>query len=315
MRADDALALVGQTPLVRLARASRESGALVLGKLEAYNPSGSVKDRAVLAMVRAAEEAGRLAPGMRLVVASAGNLALSAAVVAAVRGYRCVVVAPESAPAEWRRLVAGLGAEVVATPAADGMGGALRRAQQEARARPGALVLSPFTDEAAPAGCAAMAEEIWRDTDGRVARVVVGVGTAATAAGLSAAFAARGASVRVVGVEPAEAPNLQGGGGRPHRIPGIGAGFVPPHWQAAGLTESVAVSSADAVAECRRLAAEEGLLVGPSSGAVVRAARLSARPGEVVVAVLADGGERYLAQPGYLPEAGDGGGPIPGDGP
>jgi cysteine synthase A len=152
-----------------------------------------------------------------------------------------------------------------------------------------------------------MADEIWQDLDGRVDRVVVGVGTGATALGLARAFARRPRSVVLVGVEPAEARNLSGrGGGGVHHIAGIGAGFAPPHWQASGVAESEAVASADAMAECRRLAAEEGLLVGPSSGAAVLAARRAARAGEVVVAVLADGGERYLAQLGFLAEDGAG---------
>jgi cysteine synthase A len=300
VRVDDALRLVGRTPLVRLREASVDTGALILGKLEARNPSGSVKDRAVAAMVAAAQAQGRLAPGGTLVVASAGNVALAVAVAAAARGDRALVVAPEGVAPEWRRLVTGLGAEIVLTAAADGMGGAARRAATEARARLGAVLLAPFTDEAAPLGGVALADELWMQTDGRVDRVVVGVGTGATAAGLARAFAGRGRAVAIVGVEPAEAPNLSGGRSRPHRIAGIGAGFVPPHWQAAGLREVMAVSAADAFAQCRRLATREGLLVGPSAGAVVAAARGVARPGEVVVAVLADGGERYLAQGGLV---------------
>jgi cysteine synthase len=305
VRAEDVTRLVGATPLVRLAEASEATGALVLGKLEARNPSGSLKDRGVLAMLLAARRDGQLAAGGAAVVASAGNSGLSLAVLAPLLGHPAVVVAPASAPVEWRRLCAGLGAELVLTPPGEGMGGAVRRAQAEARTREGAWLAAPFADVEAPEGYRAMGEEIWRDLDGRVDRVVVGVGTGATAAGLAAAFAAHGGSVALVGVEPAEAPNLSGrGGGTVHHIAGIGAGIVPPHWQTSGLSASEAVSSSEAMAECRRLAAEEGLLVGPSSGATVLAARRVAKAGEVVVAVLADGGERYLAQLGFLADEG-----------
>lgn len=303
MRVERLADLVGGTPLVRLAEASEASGALVLGKLESRNPSGSLKDRAVAAMLAAAEQAGSLAEGGPAVVASAGNTGLALAVLAPLAGHPAVVVAPASAPLEWRRLVAGVGAELILTAPAEGMGGAVRRAQAEARARTGSFLMAPFGDEAAPAGYEAMGEEIWRDVDGRLDRVVVGVGTGATAAGLASAFVGHGRPVAIVGVEPAEAPNLSGPSGAVHHIAGIGAGFVPPHWQAARAAATVAVGSAEALAECRRLAAEEGLLVGPSSGATVIAARRSARAGEVVVAVLADGGERYLAQPGFLADA------------
>lgn len=301
MRAQDALALVGNTPLVRLRKASEATGAVVLGKLESRNPSGSVKDRLVLGMVRAAQADGRLGAGGTIVVASAGNTAVSAAVIAAALDLRCLVVAPEAASGDWRRLVQGIGAEVVTTPTRDGMGGAMRRAQQEALGREGAVLLSPFTDAGAPAGFADMAEEIWRDTDGRIDRLVVGVGTAATAAGLSRVLSGKGRSVAIVAVEPQEAPNLSGGPARPHRIAGIGAGFVPAHWQEVGVSEVVPVSSSDAVGACRELATEEGLLLGPSSGAAVAAAQKTARAGEVVVVVLADSGERYLTLPGFVP--------------
>jgi cysteine synthase A len=290
--------LIGSTPLVRLAGPSDATGALVLGKLEAQNPSGSLKDRAVAAMLAAAQGAGRAAPGAPAIVASAGNTGLSLAVLAPLFGRAAVVAAPASAPLEWRRLVAGLGAELLLTAPAEGMGGAIRRAQAESRARPGSVLLSPFTDAAAPAAYAALADELWRDLDGRLDVVVAGVGTGATAGGLARALGPRG--VRVVGVEPAEAPNLTGRGGGVHRIAGIGAGFAPAHWQASGIGESEAVASAEAIAECRRLAMQEGLLVGPSAGAAAVASRRVARAGQVVVAILADGGERYLAQPGFL---------------
>lgn len=300
MRVDSLRRLVGGTPLVRLAEASEASGALVLGKLESRNPSGSLKDRAVAAIVAAAEASGHLAPGAAAVVASAGNTALALAVLAPLAGHPAVVVAPASAPPEWRRLIGGLGGDLILTAPADGMGGAVRRAQAEARSRPGALLVAPFADPAAVEGYRVMGEEILRDLEGRLDRVVVGVGTGATAAGLASAFADAGRRVAIVGVEPAEAPNLSGAGGSAHRIAGIGAGFSPPHWQGIKGATAVAVASAEAIEECRALAAREGLLVGPSSGAAVAAARRSARPGEVVAVVLADGGERYLAQPGFL---------------
>ncbi len=303
MIAPDVGRLVGDTPLVRLLGASRASGALVLGKVEAHNPSGSLKDRGVAAALAAARASGRLAEGAPVVVPSAGNTALALTLLGAALGHPAVVVTPASAPPEWRRLVAGLGAEPVVTAPAEGMGGAIRRAQAEARRRPGALYLSPFGDETVLAGYETMAEELWRDLDGRLDTVVVGVGSGATAAGLARALGGRG--VRVVGVEPAEARNLSGQALGVHHIPGIGAGFVPAHWQAAALSEHESVASAEALGECRRLATDEGLLVGPSSGATVVAARRIARPGQVVVAVLADGGERYLGQAGFLPPHAD----------
>jgi len=304
MRAGDVTAMVGGTPLVRLAEASERTGALVLGKLEGMNPSGSTKDRSVLAMLRHAEAEGRLGEGGWVVVASAGNTAVSAAILSASRGYRCLVVVPDGVAQDWRRLVQGLGAELVVTPGEEGMGGAGRRAQHESRVREGAVLLQPFTDPAAVTAYVAMGEEIWRDTDGRVDRIVVGVGTAATVAGLGRFVRTQAAPVALVAVEPAGATNLSGAvGGRPHRLTGIGAGFVPPHWLNAGAEQVVAVDGEAAFAQCRRLASREGLLVGPSSGAVVLAAGEVARPGEVVVAVLADRGERYVTQAGFVDEA------------
>lgn len=308
MRMDGIWPMVGHTPMVRLRHLSDETGALVLGKLESRNPSGSIKDRLVQGLIEAERAEGRLGPGATVVVASAGNTAIAAAALCAAGGLACVVVAPEAAGGDWRRLVEGIGASVITTPGRDGMGGASRRAQHEAANRPQATLLSPFADERALAAYAGLAEEIWQDTDGRLARIVTGVGTGASAAGLMRVLRPRAADLTLVAVEPEEAPNLSGGSLRPHRIAGIGVGFVPAHWAAVGPAAIDAVSTADAWRECRRLATTEGLLVGPSGGAAAAAARRTARRGEVCVVILADSGERYLSQPGFVAVDDEGGG-------
>lgn len=288
---------VGNTPLVQLREASESTGALVLGKLEARSPGGSLKDRAVLQIVRAAERRGDLGPGGTLVVASAGNLGISTAMAAAAFGYAAIVAVPDEASAEYRRLLAGFGAEVVVTSGGDAMRGAVRAARDAVRAVPGRLLVNPLEDPAAQIGFEEMAQEIWDDLGGQVTVLLTGIGTGATAMGAARRLHALG-STRVIGVEPARAAVLTAHGGappRPHRIAGLGVGFVPPLLDRAVLDGVVAVEDEDALDTMFGLWVHEGLLVGPSSGATVQAAIRIARPGDVVVAVLADTGERHLA--------------------
>jgi len=299
----DVTQLVGRTPLVRLRRVSEETGAEVYGKLEAANPGGSVKDRIGLAMVLAAEEAGRIVPGRTtLVEPTSGNTGIALAMVAAARGYRLVLTMPDTMSVERRTLLAAYGARLVLTPGSEGMGGAVRRALELAAEEEDGYVLQQFENPANPeAHRRTTAEEIWADTGGEVDAFVAGVGTGGTITGVGQVLRERRPGVRVVAVEPAESPVLSGGSPRPHRIQGIGAGFVPKVLDTSVYDEVLTVSADDAFATARRLAREEGLLVGISAGANVwAAAQVAARPefrGRTVVTVLCDTGERYLSTP------------------
>lgn len=295
-RAETWAETVGHTPLVRLRDASEATGALVLGKLEARSPGGSLKDRAVLAIVKAAETRGDLGPGGTLVVASAGNLGISTAMAAAAFGYGAIVAVPEESSVEYRRLVGGLGAEVLVTPGREAMRGAVRAARDAARAVPGRLLVNPLEDSSAQKGFEEMAQEVWDDLGGQISALVTGIGTGATAMGVARRLHALG-PVRVVGVEAARAAALGGhavGSPRAHRISGLGVGFIPPLWDASSVDQLVTVEDEDALDTMSGLWVHEGLLVGPSSGAAVHAARQMAAPGETVVVVLADTGERHL---------------------
>ncbi|MCL2848482.1 MAG: cysteine synthase A, partial [Micrococcales bacterium] len=260
----------------------------------------SVKDRVAVAVIEAAVQSGQLFPGGTIVEATSGNTGISLAFVAAVRGYRVVLTMPESMSAERRALLRAYGAELVLTPASDGMQGAVARAEQVAAERPGAVLANQFANPANPAvHRATTAEEIWADTDGAVDIVVCGIGTGGTITGVGQVLKARKPSVQVIGVEPGESPLLNGGRAGSHQIQGIGANFVPEVLDTSVYDEVIDVDSDTAVAFARRAAVEEGLLVGISSGAVLHAARLVAqRPGNagrLVVAVLASFGERYLS--------------------
>ncbi len=288
--------LVGHTPLVELSRLS-PAGTRIVGKLEATNPSGSNKDRAALAMIRHAIQSGFLRPGGTIVECSGGDLGLAIAMVGRRLGYRVVLTMPEWLPESRQCLLHALGAEVVMTPVGDGMRGAMQRAEQIAKQTPGAVCLQAFTNRAnARIHAESTAREIWEDTDGKVGVVVVPVGTGGTAAGCAAFF--REFGVPVVGVEPAGSPMLSRGHAGAHDIPGIGAGFLPDILTKDDLAMVVAVEDRDAVAGVRALAAEEALLLGPASGAVIHAARhvaqLPEHRGSLVVAVLPDRAERYL---------------------
>lgn len=293
--------LVGGTPLVRLNRISEETGAVVLGKLEAANPAGSVKDRIGLAMVEAAEAEGLITPGTSVIVEpTSGNTGIALAFVAAAKGYRCILTMPESMSMERRALLKAYGAELVLTPATEGMRGAIARATEIAAATPGAFMPHQFENPANPdVHASTTAEEIWADTDGAVDIFVAGVGTGGSITGVGHVLKERKPAVQVVAVEPVDSPVLSGGDPSPHRIQGIGAGFVPPVLDTAVYDEVIQVSADDAFQVSRRLAREEGILTGISAGANAWAAmQLAARPenaAKVIVTIICDTGERYLS--------------------
>jgi cysteine synthase len=294
----DILALIGNTPLVRLPKLN-DTAADVVAKLEFFNPMSSVKDRIALAMVEAAERDGRLRPGQEIIEPTSGNTGIGLALVCAARGYRLTLTMPESMSRERRAILRALGSELVLTPAAEGMKGAMARAAELLAQRPGAFMPQQFENPANPEGHRrTTAEEIWRDTGGRVDVLVSGVGTGGTLTGVGSVLKSRRPGFRCVAVEPAESPVLSGGAPGPHRIQGIGAGFVPAVLDTALIDEIVRVTSEEALIMARRSAREEGLFVGISSGAALHAALLVARRPEMagrrIVVILASSGERYL---------------------
>ena len=290
----------GNTPLVRLNRLTEGAGATVLAKLEFYNPSSSVKDRLAIAIVEAAEASGELLPGGTIVEATSGNTGIALAMVAAARGYKAVLTMPESMSMERRMLLRAYGAELVLTPAPEGMSGALSKAEEIVADIPGAVLAKQFANPANPEiHRRTTAEEIWRDTDGAVDVFVAGVGTGGTLTGTGQELKSRKPAVTVVGVEPLESPLLTGGAAGPHKIQGIGANFIPEILDREVYDEVIDVSAEQAVATARRLGAEEGILGGISSGATAHAAlELAHRPeyaGATIVVILASFGERYLS--------------------
>ncbi len=288
------LDLIGDTPVVALRRIA-SPGTTVLAKLEANNPSGSVKDRPALAMIEAAEAAGALAEGGAIVEATSGNTGIALAMIAAVRGYRCVLVMPEDMSVERRRILRAYGAEIVITPAEEGMAGAVEEAERIALRTERAFIPRQFENVANPeAHARTTAREVLRDVPD-VAAFVAGVGTGGTITGVGRVLRAERPSVRIVAVEPERSAVLGGGEPGLHGIQGIGAGFVPPVLDRGVLDEVARVSDADADRMARRLAREEGLLVGPSSGANVHVAcAIAQRVQGPVVTILCDTGERYL---------------------
>lgn len=296
---DGVLDLVGKTPLVRLPRLSPKRGAEICAKLERNNPAGSVKDRAALWMMEKAERDGQLREGSTIVEATSGNTGISLAAMAAIKGYRCVVVMPEDMSTSRRQILRAYGAEVVLTPAQEGMGGAVERAERILEETDGAFMPSQFENPANPeAHYESTAEELWKATGGEVHAFVAGVGTGGTITGVGQLLKERRPDVRIIAVEPRASAVLSGGRPGLHAIQGLGAGFVPPVLDRSLIDEVVTVTDLAADRMLRRLAREEGLLVGPSSGANVHAALEVAKrmsPGERVVTVLCDGGERYLA--------------------
>ena len=292
------LQTIGNTPLVALKRLPAEGSAAVLGKLESLNPTGSVKDRIALAMVLDAEESGRLLPGQTLVEATSGNSGTSLAMVAAARGYGVVIAMPEGVPPERRRLLIHMGAEILTTSPLDGMAGAIRAVERLVQEDSSYVWIDQFTNPANPrAHRETTAVEILRDTGGSVDAFVAGVGTGGTITGVGAVLKERRPDTLVVAVEPAASPVLSGGEPGDHAIPGLGPDFLPPLLDLSLVDEVIAVSDVEALAVAARLASEEGLLVGVSSGANVAAAlRIAARlgPGRVVVTILPDSGARYV---------------------
>jgi cysteine synthase len=297
--------LIGGTPLVRLNRVSDETGVLVLGKLESANPGGSVKDRIGLSMIEAAEAQGRITPGRTTIIEpTSGNTGVALAMVAAARGYRVILTMPESMSMERRRLLAAYGAELVLTPASGGMSAAVQTAVDMAAKEPDAFVPQQFENPANPhAHRHTTGEEIWRDTDGKVDVFVAGVGTGGTITGVGEVLKERKPAVQVVAVEPLDSPVLAGGRPGPHKLQGLGAGFIPDVLDTHVYDEVIQVSTEQAFAAARELARFEGLLVGISAGANVWAAGEVARRAEsrggVIVTVLCDTGERYLSTPLY----------------
>jgi cysteine synthase len=296
---DDVTALVGNTPLVRLNRLTQGCAATVVAKLEFYNPASSVKDRIGVAIVDAAERSGELKPGGTIVEATSGNTGIALAMVGAARGYRTVLAMPETMSTERRALLRAFGAELVLTPGSEGMKGAVARAEEIARERGGVLARQ-FANEANPeVHRRTTAEEIWADTDGEVDVVVAGIGTGGTITGVGQVLKERKPSVRMVAVEPKESAILTGGQPGPHKIQGIGANFVPEILDTGIYDEVVDVDAETSVAWARRAAAEEGLLVGISSGAALAAALQVAgreeNAGKLVVVVIPSFGERYLS--------------------
>jgi cysteine synthase A len=296
-----AVETVGKTPLVTLSHVGRGLPGRIVGKLESHNPCGSVKDRIGVAMVDEAERAGRLKPGATLIEPTSGNTGIALAFVAAARGYRLIVTMPERMSAERAALLRYLGAEVVTTPGTL-MREAVARAEELRQQIPGAVLLGQFSNPANPEiHRKTTALEIWEDTDGEVDVFVAGVGTGGTITGVGEVLRQKKPGVHVVAVEPAKAPVLSGGAPSNHLIQGIGAGFVPPILNRAIINEVVAVSEDEAFACARRLAREEGLLCGISSGAALAAAlAVAERPafaGKLIVVVLPDSGERYVSTP------------------
>jgi cysteine synthase A len=296
--ADDALSLIAQTPLVRLARISPQGGATIWAKVEFMNPGGSVKDRPALSMILAAEKSGALKPGSVIVEATSGNTGISLAMIAAVRGYRCVLVMPEDMSLERRYILRAYGAEIVLTPATEGMAGAVNRARRVLEDTPASFMPSQFTNPANPESHEhGTALEILEQVPAPFGAFVAGVGTGGTVTGVSRALRKKlGAKLKIFGVEPASSAVLSGKPPGMHGIQGLGAGFVPEIFERSAVDKVIEVSDVAAERMARRLAREEGLLVGPSSGANVHAALEVANDlgAGNVVTILCDSGERYL---------------------
>jgi len=298
--ANDATELIGNTPLVRLNRITQGVKAEVVAKLEFFNPAGSIKDRIGVAMILDAETKGLIKKGTVIIEPTSGNTGIALALVCAARGYRLILTMPDTMSKERQQLLAVFGAELVLTPGAEGMKGAISKAEQLAAENPNSFVPQQFKNPSNPeVHRITTADEIWRDTDGRVDILVAGVGTGGTITGVAEAIKARKPEFKAIAVEPADSPVLSGGKAGPHKIQGIGAGFIPDVVRTDLLDEIVKVSNEDAGTMARRLAREEGILAGISSGAATWAAlEIARRPGsrgKLIVVILPDTGERYLS--------------------
>lgn len=294
--------LIGHTPLLALHRWAKQQQlvAEIVAKVEYFNPGGSVKDRVALSMITDAEEKGLLKPGALIIEPTSGNTGVGLAWVASVKGYRLILTMPETMSLERRNLLKALGAELVLTPGSEGMGGAIRKAQEIQAATPSSLILQQFENPANPlAHERTTAEEIWQDTDGKIDIFVASVGTGGTLTGTARGLKKKNPNIRIVAVEPAGSPVLSGGKAGPHKIQGIGAGFIPKILDTSLIDQIIPVTDEDAMRTSRELSATEGLLVGISSGAAAFAAREIAKDeanqGKRIVVLLPDTGERYLS--------------------
>ncbi len=294
--------LIGNTPLLQLSNYSENKNlqANIIVKIEAFNPAGCVKERIALSMIEDAEEKGILKPGVEIIEPTSGNTGIGLAMVAAIKGYKLTLTMPETMSVERRNLLKAFGANIVLTPGATGMKGAIQRALELQTEKPGSFIPQQFDNPSNPEiHRTTTGEEIWRDTDGQVDIFVAGVGTGGTVSGVGQALKAHNPKVKIVAVEPSDSPVLSGGNPGPHKIQGIGAGFIPKNYNPAVVDEIIQVTNDNAILTARQLAQQEGLLVGISSGAAVYAAtELSLRPenkGLNIVALLPDTGERYLS--------------------
>lgn len=294
--------LIGKTPLLELGKFSQQKGieTPIVAKIEYFNPGGSVKDRIALAMIEDAEKSGALKPGATIIEPTSGNTGVGLALVSAVKGYHLILTMPETMSVERRNLVKAYGAEVVLTPGTEGMKGAIRKAEELRDNTPGAIILQQFENKANPAKhYATTGPEIWEQTEGKVDIFVAGVGTGGTVSGIGKALKEKNPDVKIIAVEPKTSPVLNGGQSGPHKIQGIGAGFIPATYNGDVVDEVYDVDNDDAIRTGRELAQQEGLLVGISSGAAAYAAsQIALRPenkGKRIVVLLPDTGERYLS--------------------
>ena len=292
--------VVGNTPLVRLNRLTGDLNVIIVAKLESHNPLGSVKDRIAVSMIDEAERAGKIGPDTIIVEPTSGNTGIGLAFVCAARGYRLLLTMPDTMTVERRQLLKAFGAELILTPGAEGMTGAISRAEELVRQGSNYFMPQQFKNPANPAAHrATTAEEIWQDTDGAVDILVAGVGTGGTITGIAQTIKKRKPGFKAIAVEPARSPVLSGGKAGPHKIQGIGAGFVPDVLDQTVIDEIIQVDDEDAAATARRLAKEEGIFVGISSGAATFAALIvaarSESAGKLIVVILPSGGERYLS--------------------